>query len=112
MVSVCQALIRRSGVYLFDEPTCALDLRHQLDVMGRMKSAMHKRGTIGIIALHDLNPAARYADNLLLIGSGKILAQSPPHKVLSDPLIAQTYNVAVQTGIGQREELNVHAYVR
>lgn len=111
MVSVCQALIRRSGVYLFDEPTSALDLRHQLDVMGRIKTAMRKRGTIGIVALHDLNLAARYADHLLLIGAGKILAQGPPEQVLADPLIAQTYDVAVQTATGPRKELNVHAYV-
>lgn len=110
MVSVCQALIRRSQVYLFDEPTSALDLRHQLDVMSRIKATMQERGTIGIVAMHDLNLAARYADHLLLIGSGRILAQGRPDIVLSDPLIAETYDVAVQTGTGPREELNVHAY--
>ncbi len=110
MVSVCQALIRRAEVYLFDEPTSALDLRHQLDVMDRIKSAMQERGAIGIVALHDLNLAARYADHLLLIGSGQILAQGAPDVVLSDPLIAATYDVAIQTGKGPRKELNVHAY--
>ncbi|WP_435138869.1 ABC transporter ATP-binding protein [Pseudopelagicola sp. nBUS_19] len=110
MVSVCQALIRRSDVYLFDEPTSALDLHHQLDVMGRIKATMQERGTIGIVAMHDLNLAARYADHLLLIGSGRILAQGRPETVLSDPMIADSYNVAVQTGTGPRKELNVHAY--
>lgn len=110
MVSVCQALIRHSAVYLFDEPTSALDLRHQLDVMSRIKTAMQDRNAIGIVALHDLNLAARYADHLLLIGSGRVLAQGAPEIVLSDPLIAQTYDVAIQTGTGPREELNVHAY--
>ena len=110
MVSVCQALIRRSKVYLFDEPTSALDLRHQLDVMSRIKTAVKDRNAIGIVALHDLNLAARYADHLLLIGSGRVLAQGAPKTVLSDPLIAQTYDVAIQTGTGPRKELNVHAY--
>jgi iron complex transport system ATP-binding protein len=110
MVSVCQALIRHSDVYLFDEPTSALDLRHQLDVMGRIKATMRERNTIGIVAMHDLNLAARYADHLLLIGSGRILAQGRPETVLSDPLIANTYDVVVQTGTGPRKELNVHAY--
>ena len=110
MVSVCQALTRRSDVYLFDEPTSALDLRHQLDVMTRIRTAMRDRNAIGIIALHDLNLAARYADHLLLIGGGKILAQGSPSDVLSDPLIAQTYDVFVQTARGPRQELNVHAY--
>ncbi len=110
MVSVCQALIRKSEVYLFDEPTSALDLRHQLDVMSRIKAAMKDRNAIGIVALHDLNLAARYADHLVLIGSGRMLAQGSPDVVLSDPLIAQTYNVAIQTGLGPRDELDVHAY--
>lgn len=110
MVSVCQALIRKAEVYLFDEPTSALDLRHQLDVMHRIKRVMKERGAIGIVALHDLNLAARYADHLLLIGSGQILAQGKPDAVLSDPLIAATYDVSIQTGLGPRKELNVHAY--
>ena len=110
MVSVCQALIRKAEVYLFDEPTSALDLRHQLDVMHGIKHAMKERGAIGIVALHDLNLAARYADHLLLIGSGQILAQGKLDAVLSDPLIAATYDVSIQTGLGPRKELNVHAY--
>ena len=67
-------------------------------------------GAIGIVALHDLNLAARYADHLLLIGSGQILAQGKLDAVLSDPLIAATYDVSIQTGLGPRKELNVHAY--
>lgn len=110
MVSVCQSLIRRAGVYLFDEPTSALDLRHQLDVMARIKAAMKSCNAIGIVALHDLNLAARFADHLLLIGAGRVIAQGDPRAVLSDPLIAQTYDVAIRTGVGPRKELNVHAY--
>lgn len=110
MVSVCQALTRRSDVYLFDEPTSALDLRHQLDVMMRIRTAMQERNTIGVVALHDLNLAARFADHLILIGNGKILAQGAPVDVLSDPLIAQTYDVEIETALGPRQDLNVHAY--
>lgn len=111
MVSICQALTRRSDVYLFDEPTSALDLRHQLDVLTRIRTAMRDRQSIGVVALHDLDLAARYADHLILIGGGKILAQGTPCDVLSDPLIAQTYDVAIETAQGPRKELNVHAYL-
>ena len=110
MVSVCQALTRQADVYLFDEPTSALDLHHQLNVLTRIKDAMRNRGAIGLVALHDLNLAARYADHLLLIGQGKIIAQGRPVDVLSDPLIAQTYGVTIQVAQGPRQELNVHAY--
>lgn len=110
MVSVCQALTRQAEVYLFDEPTSALDLHHQLGVLSRIKHAMRERGAIGIVALHDLNLAARYADHLVLIGQGKIIAQGLPVDVLSDPLIAQTYGVTIEVTQGPRQELNVHAY--
>jgi iron complex transport system ATP-binding protein len=110
MVSVCQALTRQADVYLFDEPTSALDLHHQLNVLTRIKDAMAKREAIGLVALHDLNLAARYADHLLLIGQGKIIAQGAPVDVLSDPLIAQTYGVTIEVAQGPRQELNVHAY--
>lgn len=110
MVSVCQALIRQADVYLFDEPTSALDLHHQLNVLTRIKTAMQQRGAIGLVALHDLNLAARYADHLLLIGQGEIIAQGPPVQVLSDPLIAKTYGVTIEVAKGPRKELNVHAY--
>jgi iron complex transport system ATP-binding protein len=110
MVSVCQALTRRSDVYLFDEPTSALDLRHQLEVLTRIRAAMRDRGAIGIVALHDLNLAAQYADHLILIGQGRVLTQGRPADVLSDPLIAHTYDVAIETASGPRKELNVHTY--
>lgn len=110
MVSVTQALIRKSDVYLFDEPTSALDLRHQLDVLGQIRSAIAQRGAIGVVALHDLNLAARFADHLILLGEGRILAQGSPAEVLQAEAISNTYGVAIETSRGPREELIVHAY--
>lgn len=110
MVSVAQALIRKSEVYLFDEPTSALDLRHQLAVLTRIKSAMVARGAIGMVALHDLNLAARFADHLILLGQGRILAQGPPETVLRSSAISQTYGVEVEISTGPRKDLIIHAY--
>ncbi|QFT31454.1 putative siderophore transport system ATP-binding protein YusV [Labrenzia sp. THAF82] len=110
MVSVAQALIRNSDVYLFDEPTSALDLRHQLEVLRQIRSAVIARNAIGIVALHDLNLAARFADNLILLGKGRILAQGSPAEVLRKQSIADIYGVAIETTTGPREEIVVHAY--
>ncbi|MDO6727661.1 hypothetical protein Q4544_12025 [Cognatishimia sp. 1_MG-2023] len=63
-----------------------------------------------MIALHDLNLAARFADHLILIGQGRILAQGKPYDVLSDPMIASTYGVDVELSTGPRKDLLVHAY--
>lgn len=110
MVTVAQALIRKADVYLFDEPTSALDLRHQLEVLGRIKDAMKERNAVGVVALHDLNLASRFADHLLLIGQGKVLAQGAPEQVLADPVLANTYDVEIDLSIGPRKDLRVHAY--
>ena len=110
MVSVAQALIRRSDVYLFDEPTSALDLHHQLSVLSQIKSAVAERGAIGIVALHDLNLAARFADHLILLGQGRVLAEGTPAEVLPQDNIATTYGVQIEITQGPRKDLTVHAY--
>ena len=110
MVSVAQALIRDSDVYLFDEPTSALDLNHQLRMLGQIKDAIAARKAIGVVALHDLNLAARFADHLILLRQGEVLAEGAPDEVLQLPEIAQTYGVDIHITTGPREDLVVHAY--
>lgn len=108
MVSLCQALVRQADVYLFDEPTSALDLRHQLEGLTRIREEMHQRNTIGIVALHDLNLAARFADHLLLLGKGQLLAQGTPETVLQKGAISDTYGVNIQV-LQQHNQLHVSA---
>ena len=110
MVSVAQALIRKSDVYLFDEPTSALDLNHQLRVLSQIRSAIAKRNAVGIVALHDLNLAARFADHLILLRQGEVLAEGTPHDILRRPEIAETYGVDIYVTTGPKEDLVVHAY--
>lgn len=111
MVSLCQALVRNANVYLFDEPTSALDLRHQLEGLTRIRQAMHNRNAIGIVALHDLNLAARFADHLLLLGNGRLLAEGNPAEVLSQTVIGETYGVNIDLLQTKEETLHVSAYL-
>ncbi len=110
LVSVTQALIRRADVYLFDEPTSALDLRHQLEVLERIKQAIKKRSVVGIVALHDLNLAARFADTILVMQQGYIVLQGTPDTVIPAANLADTYGVSIEVSTGPRRELSVHAY--
>ncbi|MHA3916116.1 ABC transporter ATP-binding protein [Halovulum sp. GXIMD14793] len=110
MVSVAQALIRHSEVYMFDEPTSALDLKHQLEVLSRIRSAMQNRNAIGLVALHDLNLAARFADRMILIGEGQVMAEGAPADVLASDAISRIYGVETEVTQGPRQELIVHAY--
>lgn len=111
MVSLCQALVRKAEVYLFDEPTSALDLRHQLEALSYIREQMKSRGSIGIVALHDLNLAARFADHFLLLGQGRLLGEGSPFDVLKKEAISQTYGVNIDILVSKQNTLHVSAFL-
>lgn len=93
LVALAQALIRRPEVLLLDEPTSALDLRHQLSVMSLVREMVIERGLVGVVVLHDLGLAARFADRLVALHDGRIEADGPPAETLTPALLARVYGV-------------------
>lgn len=96
IVSLCQSVVRSAQLYLLDEPTSALDLRHQLQVMQTLVDVTKQRDVTTVIALHDLNLAARFADHLVLMNEGVIVASGSPDTILSSPELAQIYGVDIE----------------
>ena len=89
---------------LADEPLASLDPAHQLDVLARLRSVADA-GSGVILVLHDLHLAARIADDAVLMRGGRVIAAGPADIVLTAPLIAEAYGVAVEIGVtpgGQR----------
>lgn len=83
---------------LADEPLASLDPAHQLDVLDRLRSVANEgRGVI--LVLHDLHLAARIADDVVLLRRGGVVASGPARDVLTAPLIAKAYGVAVEVGM-------------
>lgn len=79
---------------LLDEPTAALDLAHQHHVLACVRDFAAQRG-IGVLAiLHDLNLAAQYADRVLVLRDGRLLAAGAPRDVLTPTLVADGFAVA------------------
>ncbi|MCU0949714.1 MAG: heme ABC transporter ATP-binding protein [Burkholderiaceae bacterium] len=79
---------------LLDEPTAALDLAHQHHLLATARAFAAARG-LGVLAiLHDLNLAAQYADRVLVLRDGRLLAQGCPREVLTPALIAEGFAVA------------------
>lgn len=107
LVSIAQALVRAPSVMLLDEPTSALDLRHQIDVLQRVGAATRERGSVSLVALHDLNLAARFADRIILMGQGRVVSDGSPVEVLSSARIQEIYGVTVETGFTASGQLYV-----
>ncbi|MGY4106979.1 heme ABC transporter ATP-binding protein [Aeromonas encheleia] len=80
---------------LLDEPTSALDLKYQHQLL-TMARALAGRNTAVLVVLHDLNLAARYADRLVMLEQGRLMADGAPTEVLTPELIARLYGYPAQ----------------
>ncbi|MFH8619924.1 ABC transporter ATP-binding protein [Streptomyces sp. NPDC017979] len=88
-VLIARALAQRPRVLVLDEPTNHLDIAQQLEVLPLVRAS----GLTVLTALHDLNLAAAYCDVLYVIERGRIVADGPPPKVLTDDLLAEVFGV-------------------
>jgi iron complex transport system ATP-binding protein len=80
--------------YLFlDEPLTFLDIRHQIDFMKRIKSFTNAANVVTVGVVHDLNLAARFADQILILNGGRIVANGTPSDVLTTERIRQVFGV-------------------
>ncbi|MCP5155892.1 MAG: ABC transporter ATP-binding protein [Ectothiorhodospiraceae bacterium] len=93
MVLLAQALFRAPRVLLLDEPTAALDLRHQLQVLELVRAQTSARATVTVVALHDLGLAARHADRLMCLSAGRIVAEGAASSVLTEERLRAVYGV-------------------
>jgi iron complex transport system ATP-binding protein len=82
---------------LADEPLASLDPAHQLEVVAALRNVADAGAGV-VMVLHDLSLAARLADDVLLLSSGHTVAFGPRERVLTEPLLAEAYGVAVEIG--------------
>lgn len=92
-VMLARVLAAEAQVLLVDEPTAALDPRHQVAVM-RVLRAEADRGALVLAVTHDLTLAARFADRVLMMAKGTLVADGPPATVLDSTRLAAHYGVA------------------
>lgn len=93
IVSIAQSLVREPQVLLMDEPTSSLDLYRQLEIFNLIREITWSRGMITLVAIHDLNLAARYADRIVVMDKGRIYATGEPSEILTPEMINTVYNV-------------------
>jgi iron complex transport system ATP-binding protein len=95
-VLLARALAQTTPILLLDEPTTNLDLHYQVGFMEIVQALAHRENLAILIALHDLNLAARYSDRVALLVGGKIKAAGTPRQVLTPELISDAYHLPVQ----------------
>ncbi|HEY2980478.1 MAG TPA: ABC transporter ATP-binding protein [Anaerolineales bacterium] len=95
-VLLARALCQTTPILLLDEPTAHLDLQYQVSLLELVHDLAHKDHLAVLLALHDLNLAARFADRVALMVAGQIQALGTPREVLTAELISQAYCLPVQ----------------
>src|ERR671921_1912112 len=92
-VWIAMALAQETDLLLLDEPTTFLDVSHQVEVLDLLTDLNRSRGTTVVMVLHDLNMAARYADHLVALTSGRVHATGTPAEVLTEESVRAVFGL-------------------
>ena len=94
-VVLARALAQQAPILLLDEPTSSLDIGHQITILQLLDKLRHTERLTVISAMHDLTTAARFADRIVLIHEGNILADGLPEVVLDAQLLSRVYETSL-----------------
>jgi iron complex transport system ATP-binding protein len=106
-VFLARALAQGARILLLDEPTSALDIGHQQEVLELVDRLRGDRGLTVLATMHDLSTAGEYADRLVLLARGRVVAAGTPREVLTEKLLAEHYRVRVKVIDGDQGPLVV-----
>jgi iron complex transport system ATP-binding protein len=95
-VVLARALAQDAPVLLLDEPTSALDLGRRVDALELVDELRHTRGLTVVSAMHDLTLAAQFADRLMLVSAGGVVACGTPAEVLQEDLLSTCFGARVR----------------
>lgn len=93
---LAQALFREPRILLLDEPTAALDLRHQLLVFDTLRRLAREKNIAIAVAVHDLSLAAQFCDQVICLCNGTLDAAGPPSDVLNADRLARVYGIEAE----------------
>lgn len=93
-VSLCRGLVRQSPIMILDEPTSNLDIRHQVFICDFLHELAHESGELVVMISHDLNLAARFADEIVVMQHpGIVHSSGSPWDVINERMISEVYSV-------------------
>jgi iron complex transport system ATP-binding protein len=105
-VALARVFAVEAPVILADEPTAALDPRHQIDIMKSLRAAADQ-GALVIVVTHDLGFAARFADSVLVLSQGRLVAQGSAAEALSEQVMSDVFRISAYRAEHQREAVIV-----
>ncbi|GAB2613902.1 hemin ABC transporter ATP-binding protein [Paractinoplanes abujensis] len=106
-VFLARALAQGAGILLLDEPTSALDIGHQQEVLELIDRLRAERGLTVLATMHDLSVAGEYADRMVLLAEGAVVAAGTAREVLTEENLAKHYRVRVRIIEGEHGPLVV-----
>ena len=106
-VFLARALAQGATLLLLDEPTSALDIGHQQEVLDLVDQLRADHGLTVLACMHDLSLAGEYADRMVLLAAGRVVAAGPPRQVLTEPLLREHYGARVRVIDGEQGPLIV-----
>ncbi len=95
---IAMAVAQGTPVMLLDEPTTYLDLAHQIDVLDLITDLNRHQGRTVVMVLHDLNQACRYADHIVAMKSGRIVAEGTPSEVITAEVVENVFGLRCVVG--------------
>ncbi|MDF1790428.1 MAG: ABC transporter ATP-binding protein [Thalassobaculaceae bacterium] len=93
LLSLSLVLARQTPLMLLDEPTSALDLRWQIQTLQAIRRAAEERNALVLIAIHDLNLALRFCDEVAVLHHGRVLAAGPAAATVTPDLLRDAYGI-------------------
>lgn len=97
-ILIARALAQEPQLMVLDEPTNHLDMRHQFDLLALVR----RLGMTVVAALHDLNLAARFCDQIYVLDQGSVVASGTPAEVFTESLLSRVYDVPVNVHTNPR----------
>lgn len=92
-VWIAMALAQQTDILLLDEPTTFLDVSHQVELLRPLRALNAEEGKTIVVVMHELNLAARYADHMIAMADGAVVAEGTPGEVVTAPLVRRVFDL-------------------
>ncbi|MDR2397577.1 MAG: ABC transporter ATP-binding protein [Spirochaetaceae bacterium] len=93
---IAMTLCQKTDFMLLDEPTTYLDMAHQMEILTLLSALNRREGRTVVMVLHELNNASRFADHILAMKDGRVLAEGPPSQVVTQETLRAVYQIEAE----------------